>query len=96
MRSIIYNDLNESNFITKKHRFNFYFSSEFNQRRFEEKVDDYVSCETVKLNQRYKVFDKRFNQAICEMLMICFYKKIEKRGFLVYDKTQSNFYKEVK
>lgn len=94
MRSIIYNNINESNFSYTYKRFKFYFSSEFNKTRFKEKIENFINDEVIKLNQRYKVFDKRFNEILEEILLISFYKKIEKRGFLVYDLKHSNYYKE--
>lgn len=94
MRSKIYNNLKESSFTTKTNRFIFYFSSEFNKKRFDERYLTYVTDETIKINQRYHVFDIKFNKIIEQVLMIAFYKKIEKRGFVVYDKTTSDYYKE--
>ena len=52
MRSKIYNNLKESSFTSKTNRFIFYFSSEFNKKRFDERYLTYVTDETIKINQR--------------------------------------------
>ena len=96
MRSKIYNKLEESNFKVEYLHFIFYFSSEFYQKNFENRVDTYVQDEIIKLKQRYQIFSNRFIEVASEVLSICYYKKIEKRGFLLYDKKKSNYYQEDK
>lgn len=75
-------DLNNSKFITKIDNWEFYFSSEFNQTRFELLYYKFVVEETNKLFARYHI-----KIDIHEYLTLVFYKKIEKRGFkvLTYD-----------
>ena len=78
MRSIVYNDISKSTFSHEVEDFIFYFSSEFNKRRFVENYQKYVEDETNKLESKYHVtIDLNIE------LMIAFYKKIEKRGFRV-------------
>ena len=71
-------DFEKTPFTITKDGLKFYFSSSFNQRRFNFRVDDFIVQETLKLNNRYKV---KANYTL--ILMIAFYKRIEKRGFRV-------------
>lgn len=96
MRNKVYYKLEESNFKSEYLHFIFYFSSEFYKKNFEERVDTYVQDEIIKLKQRYQIFSNRFIEVASEVLSISLYKKIEKRGFLIYDKKKSNYYQEDK
>lgn len=71
-------DINKSTIKIKKDGLLFYFSSEFNKQRFFNRVDDFIINETLKLNNKYKV---RCNYSL--ILMLAFYKRIEKRGWRV-------------
>lgn len=73
-------NLNESEYTFKYKGLIFYFSSEFYKRRYSEKVQDYVSNESLKIQVKY---DLNLNFELVFMLSL--YKKIEKRGFRVYD-----------
>lgn len=86
MRSIIYQDLEESNFYCNFGEFQFYFSSEFNRNRFENKCYSYIIEEINKLKNRYNFKTLKIIQELKNALAITFYKKIEKRGFRVYKK----------
>lgn len=78
---MVYLDLTETEFVSSYNGINFYFSSLFNLTRFEKNVDDFVKMETFKMINRYKV---KANWSL--LLMISYYKKIEKRGFRIeYD-----------
>lgn len=81
MRSIVYNDISKSPFCYEVDDMIFYFSSEFNKRRFIDGYQEYVEDETYKLENRYniKFYLKRD-------LTVAFYKKIEKRGYKVTNK----------
>lgn len=56
----------------------FYFSSEFYLNKFKSNVNSFISIETIKLYNKYKILT---NFRI--FLSISFYKKIEKRGFYI-------------
>ena len=75
---MVYLDLSETDVVSKYNGINFYFSSEFNRKRFENNVDDYIKVETLKMINRYKV---KANWSL--LLMVAYYKKIEKRGFRI-------------
>lgn len=73
-------DLKESPYYFKDKGIVFYFSSEFYRKKFVNNFETYIEEETFKLQSKYGItinFDLVF--------MISFYKKIEKRGFLIYD-----------
>lgn len=78
MRSIIYNDINDSTFYLDIGKVRLFFSSEFNKRRFSERYRTYILEETKKLEKKYNV-----KIVANYYLMFAFYKKIEKRGFRV-------------
>ena len=71
-------DIFKSTYYCKINNMIFYFSSEFNKRRFESNFYLFIEEETNKLKARYKV-----NLDIYDYLMVVFYKKIEKREFRV-------------
>lgn len=74
----IYYNLKESEYIYKCNEFIFYFSSELYKNKYVETVERFVSVETAKLEIKYhcKIF-------IRSMLLVAYYKLIEKRGFYV-------------
>lgn len=73
-------NLNESEYYFKYNGLVFYFSSLFYKKRFIEKVESYVSMENMKLQVKYDL-----NLSLELIFMISLYKKIEKRGFRIYD-----------
>ena len=75
-------DMNVSNYSHQVNDYVFFFSSEFNKKRFIEGYNEYATNETNKLKVRYHV-----NIDIYDYFVIAYYKKIEKRGFrvLTYD-----------
>lgn len=77
----IYLDLKESEYKISVSGLTFYFSSKFYLDKFSKNVKEYIKEETIKINVKYKV-----NIDLTIYLMIAFYKKIEKRGFRIYDK----------
>lgn len=80
MKNKVYLNLKESPYIVKKFGFVFVFSSMLYKQKFEKGYSEYILEETRKLNIKYKVsslFEKYF--------LIAYYKKIEKRGFLIYE-----------
>lgn len=74
----IYYNIEESDFIVVYNDFDFYFSSEFNKKRFKQKMKEYLKIENDKLNSKFGcLIDADF------LLLYSLYKKIEKRGFLI-------------
>lgn len=71
-------DINKSEYFYKVLNLKFYFTSIFNKERFENNYNYFIEEETNKLQAKYHV---KLN--IDEILLIAFYKKIEKRGFKV-------------
>lgn len=71
-------DLNKSEISIMVNEMVFYFSSEFNKRRFERNFNLFVEEEINKIKCKYKV-----NIDLYDYLLVVFYKKNEKRGFRV-------------
>ena len=73
-------NLNESEYKVTIEGITFYFSSKVYLEKFKSRVKEFISIETAKIYVRYKI-----NLNLDIYFMIAFYKKIEKRGFRVYD-----------
>lgn len=76
----VYNNINESPYSIRKKDLIFYFSSEFNLKRFNKGCLEYVNNETSKIISKYHIsgnFEK--------YLLVAYYLKIEKRGFKICD-----------
>lgn len=78
MKSNVCYNLFKSPYYTQYLTHQFYFSSQFNKVRFDDKLQDFIENENSKLNSKY----------LCEInakivLALCLYRKIEKRGFYV-------------
>lgn len=78
----VYNIIEESPFYLDIENYRFYFSSEFNRVRFENKYKEYIKEENNKINHRYN-----FNVNLSIPLLFSLYSRIEKRGFRVYSLT---------
>ncbi len=78
MANIVCYELEDSPFFLRMNDFMFYFSSKFYKDKFEKEYKEYIRSETLKLNVRYKMIVDAD-----EMLLLSFYKMIEKRGFKV-------------
>lgn len=78
MANMVYYELEDSPFFLRINDFMFYFSSEFYKNKFDEEYKNYLRNETLKLDVRYNMI-----VYADEMLLLSFYKKIEKRGFRV-------------
>lgn len=76
--NVIYQDIERSNYSLKIDHIIFYFSSLFNLNRFEKRYKDYTNLEERKIINKYHV-----NINMYDYLLICLYKAIEKRGFLI-------------
>ncbi len=83
MKSIrgIYYNLYESEYKYKIDNFEFVFSSLFYLTLFKTNLESYLKYEQERLNNKLKK-----NIELKEVILIDHYKKIEKRGFLVYYK----------
>ena len=76
----IFINLNDSDYSINIEGFTFYFSSKVYLEKFKKKVGDYAVFESEKIATRYNVY---INLNL--YFMIVLYKKIEKRGFRIYD-----------
>ena len=81
MRSIVYNNIDDSAFFIDVGKCRIYFSSEFNKSRFLKNYKNYIDEENAKLENKYHV-----KIVANYYLLFAFYKKIEKRGFRVVEK----------
>lgn len=79
-------NINESEYMTTFGGFNFYFSSNFYKEKFEREVQKYIEEEELKINNKYKT---QINVSL--YLAISLYKKIEKRGFRVFDNLNKRY-----
>lgn len=79
-------NINESEYMTTFGGFNFYFSSNFYKEKFEREVSKYVEEEELKINNKYKT---QINVGL--YLALSLYKKIEKRGFRVFDNLNKRY-----
>lgn len=87
--NIIYYDIDKSPYIYENIYFTFYFSSQFYKNKFINEVYNYTSNEQDKLKVKFK------NKVdFLKILMLDYYKKVEKRGFKVYDKNKEKFVKK--
>lgn len=75
----IYYDLNESDYIYSIDNFKFVFSSLFYLTLFKQNLDSYLKYEEDRLNSK---IGECLN--LKEVILLNHYKKLEKRGFLVY------------
>lgn len=80
----VYQNIEESPIFYQYENFKFYFSSAFYRRNFKNRIEGYLKEETYKTMNRYKVLNDKFFELLKEVLLISYYKKIEKRGFRVY------------
>lgn len=75
----VYYDLTKSEYKYNFKRFCFIFSSKFYIMKFERELKNYIKYESDKLIKKYGSYLESD-----EYLAYSLYKKIEKRGFLVY------------
>lgn len=73
-------NIKESKYIFVVDALMLYFSSNFNKERFISNYNTYLDEESIKLENKYKV-----NIDLKRLLIVSFYKKIEKRGFYIVD-----------
>lgn len=75
---MVYNDINESDYVFNYQDLAFYFSSNFYKEKFVREHNNFIKNETMKLKLKFKC-----NIYCDEMLLLLLYKHIEKRGFRV-------------
>lgn len=76
----IYLNLNESEYFVNLAELTFYFSSELYRNKFKKLVPEFIKNENIKMNIKYDI-----NINLDLYFAISLYKKIEKRGFRIYD-----------
>lgn len=76
MKSIVYNNIENSTYFIDVGKLRIYFSSEFNKNRFLKNYKTYIDEENAKLENKYHV-----KIVANYYLLVAYYKKIEKRGF---------------
>lgn len=78
----VYHDLTESEYIIDFYyghdNLKLYFSSDFNKERFNKRIENYVTDETLKFNAKHNC-----KADLTILLYISLYKLLEKRGFYV-------------
>lgn len=79
----IYYNLKESEYIYIIDDFKFVFSSLFYLSLFKQNLESYIEYEQKRLNQKINT-----KIDLKEVILLNHYKKIEKRGFLVYYKNK--------
>ena len=75
---MVYNNINESEYIFNYDKLTFYFSSKFYLEKFTREYSTFLKDEIMKFKIKYKC-----NIYCDEMILLLLYKRIEKRGFKV-------------
>lgn len=84
----IYLDITESDYCLENKDYKFYFSSEVYLNKFNLNYKEYATQEVLKIYNNYKFFIPY------QAFWIVYYKKIEKRGFRIYDKEAGKYLKK--
>ena len=79
-RGIYLSTLDSEDFFFVYKNLKFYFSSEFNLRRFKDKVCKFTYDENEKFINKYKI-----NIDLIDFFLFSFYENIEKRGYKILD-----------
>lgn len=77
---MVYQNIFESNYYYDYKSYRLYFSSLFNKARFIDRIEAYIQDENIKNSNKYGV-----KIDLTNYLIIVLYKKLEKRGFRVYN-----------
>lgn len=75
----VYHDISKSDYEFRYKRFLFIFSSKFYIMKFERELQSFIKYNSDSLINKYRVYLESD-----EYLAFSLYKKIEKRGFMVY------------
>lgn len=78
---MVYQNIFKSEYYFEFKGYKLYFSSLFNKKRFADKIDGFIIEENIKNTNKYGL-----KIDLTNYLIIVLYKKIEKRGFRVYNK----------
>ena len=84
-----FTDIMESDIIAIYGSYKYYFTSNFNKKKFIENIEDYVYLEELKIKNRYGI-----NIELNDYLAVWFYKKVQKKGFKVEDLKTGKLIKE--
>lgn len=84
----IYLDISESDYCFENRDYKFYFSSQFYLNKFKENYKTFAEIEVLKVYNNYNFFIPY------QAFWIVYYKKIEKRGFRIFDKEAKKFLKK--
>lgn len=84
----IYYNIDESDYKVTTIYFDFYFSSEFYAHKFKMNYASYIENEQNKLKVKFGQ-----NVHFVQILLLDYYKKVEKRGFRVYDNLKKDYIK---
>lgn len=76
-------DLKKSEYYTLFRGWKFYFSSQFYQGKFENRLQEYLESQKVKIWSMYKTH--LLIEGLDRFLAVSLYQQIEKRGFRVLD-----------
>lgn len=79
-RGLYYNTVDSIDYYFVYKNLKFYFSSEFNLRRFKENICKFTFEENQKFVNKYKV-----NIDLIDYFVFSFYENIEKRGYKIED-----------
>ena len=90
----IYYEIEDSTYYADYKQFRFYFTSILYQEKFKYGVETYIHSEYAKLKFRYSINENQVEvETLKLILLLNYYKKLEKRGFRVY--YNSNYMKGV-
>lgn len=78
---MVYQDIFESSYSYNYKGYEIYFSSLFNKERFIDRIENYILDENLKNINKYGV-----KIDLTNYLIVVLYKKLEKRGFRIYNK----------
>lgn len=87
----VFKDINKSDIYLIIDNLTFYFSSDFNRKRFYNKASLYVNDEELKFINKYHIS----HTDNLHYLLVAYYLKIEKRGFRIFDKDKNIFYNKL-
>ena len=77
---MVYQNIFDSDYFYEFKGYKLYFSSLFNKARFIDRIEQYIFDENIKYTNKYGI-----KIDLTNYLILVLYKKIEKRGFRVYN-----------
>lgn len=85
-RGVYLNTKDSQDYFFVYNNLKFYFSSEFNMRRFKDRICKYTFDENEKFVNKYTI-----NIDLIDYFIFCFYKNIEKRGYKIQNMETGKF-----